>query len=41
MVGQEFGNNTSSNKLKVKVHFTPEQATKAQKGKRSIALLFL
>jgi hypothetical protein len=27
--------------VKVKVKFTPEQATKAQKGSRIIALLFL
>jgi hypothetical protein len=27
--------------VKVKVQVTPEQATKAQKGSRSIALLFL
>jgi len=28
-------------KLKVKVHFAPEQATKAQRGSRGIAILFL
>jgi hypothetical protein len=27
-------------KLKVKVNFTPEQAAKAQRGSRGIALLF-
>jgi hypothetical protein len=27
--------------LKVKVKFSPEQATKAQRGSRGIALLFL
>jgi hypothetical protein len=27
--------------VKVKVKFTPEQATKAQRGSRGIALLFL
>jgi hypothetical protein len=27
-------------KVKVKVKFTPEQATKAQRGSRGIALLF-
>jgi hypothetical protein len=27
--------------IKVKVHFTPEQAMKAQRGSRGIALLFL
>jgi len=29
------------NKLKVKVNFTLEQVTKAQRGSRDIALLFL
>jgi hypothetical protein len=28
-------------KVKVKVKFTPEQATKAQRGSRGTALLFL
>jgi hypothetical protein len=28
-------------KVKVKVKFTPEQATKAQRGSRGIAILFL
>jgi hypothetical protein len=28
-------------KVKVKVKYTPEQATKAQRGSKSIALLFL
>ena len=38
---QEIGNKNNSNKLQVKVHFTPEEATKAQRGSISIALLFL
>jgi hypothetical protein len=37
-----FGNVTRQvNKVKVKVNFILEQATKAQKGSRGIALLFL
>jgi len=33
--------NLSNVKVKVKVKFTIEQATKAQKGSRGMALLFL
>jgi hypothetical protein len=32
---------TNTIRVKVKVRFTPEQATKAQRGSRGIALLFL
>jgi hypothetical protein len=35
------GSSASSVKVKVKVQFALEQATKAQRGSRGIALLFL
>jgi len=37
----DFGNGNINQLLKVKVKVTPEQATKAQRGRRGIALFFL
>jgi len=37
----EMRRNILSRKVKVKVNFTVEQATKAHRGRRDIALLFL